>query len=43
MKTTSADLALALELDGELWTGDLKLETGLRKKGFTRFFQPRRD
>ena len=35
-----AYLALALELDGDLWTGDRELESGLRKKGFTGFFQP---
>ena len=35
-----AYLALTLELDGDLWTGDRELETGLRKKGFTRFFKP---
>ncbi len=38
----TAYLALTLELDAELWTSDRELETGLRKKGFTRFFQPQR-
>ena len=33
-----AYVALTLELDGDLWTGDRELETGLRKKGFTRFY-----
>lgn len=33
-----AYVALTLELSGDLWTGDRELETGLRKKGFTRFF-----
>ena len=33
-----AYVALTLELDGDLWTSDRELETGLRKKGFTRFF-----
>ena len=35
-----AYVALALELDADLWTGDRELETGLRKKGFSRFFTP---
>ena len=33
-----AYVALTLELDGELWTSDRKLESGLRSKGFSRFF-----
>jgi len=33
-------IALTLELDGELWTNDEKLKTGLRKKGFHLFFEP---
>ena len=33
-----AYVALTLELDGDLWTSDRELETGLRKKGFTRFY-----
>lgn len=33
-----AYVALSLELEGELWSSDQILETGLRKKGFTRFF-----
>lgn len=33
-------VALALELDAELWTGDKKLKQGLKKKGFHRFFEP---
>ena len=36
----TAYVALALELNAELWTSDRELETGLRKKGFTRFFVP---
>ena len=36
-----AYVALALELDGDLWTSDRELEAGLRRKGFTRFFTPR--
>lgn len=33
-------VALALEFDGLLWTGDRKLVKGLREKGFNDFFQP---
>lgn len=33
-------VALTLELNGLLWTGDEKLKTGLRGKGFDRFFEP---
>lgn len=36
----TAYVALTLDLDAELWTSDRMLEVGLRKKGFTRFFQP---
>ena len=36
----TAYVALALDQDAELWTGDRVLEVGLRKKGFTRFFIP---
>jgi predicted nucleic acid-binding protein len=35
-----AYVALTLELNGLLWTGDKELETGLRKKGFSKFFTP---
>ena len=31
-------VALALHLDGRLWTDDLDLTTGLQAKGFSRFF-----
>lgn len=33
-------VALTLELDGQLWTGDLELKNGLIAKGFDRFFEP---
>ncbi len=33
-------VALTLELKGVLWSGDKKLKEGLRKKGFTQFFDP---
>ena len=32
-------VALTLELEGELWTMDEILKTGLRKKGFDSFFE----
>jgi predicted nucleic acid-binding protein len=36
----TAYVALTLELDGRLWTGDKELEMGLRRKGFDKFFVP---
>jgi predicted nucleic acid-binding protein len=33
-------VALALELDATLWTGDKKLRDGLKLKDFHRFFEP---
>jgi predicted nucleic acid-binding protein len=33
-------VALTLALDGLLWTGDKALKTGLKAKGFDRFFSP---
>jgi predicted nucleic acid-binding protein len=33
-------VALTLELDGLFWSDDEVLKTGLRKKGFHRFFEP---
>ena len=35
-------IALTLELNGLLWTGDEKLKEGLKRKGFDRFFLPGR-
>ena len=35
-----AYVALTLEVAGDLWTSDRELEAGLRRKGFTRFFNP---
>jgi len=32
-------VALALELNSPLWTGDKKLKEGLKRKGFTSFFK----
>jgi len=34
-------VALTLELNGWLWTGDKKLKEGLKRKGFDRFFEPK--
>jgi len=33
-------VALALHLDGRLWTTDGELKTALRAKGFARFYEP---
>jgi predicted nucleic acid-binding protein len=33
-------VALTLHLDARLWTDDEELKTGLRAKGFDRFFEP---
>jgi predicted nucleic acid-binding protein len=33
-------IALALHLDAHLWTSDTDLKTGLKAKGFDRFFEP---
>src|SRR4051812_5748023 len=33
-------VALTLELDGLLWTGDKKLKNALQRKGFNQFFEP---
>lgn len=33
-------VALALHLNGRLWTEDAELKRGLRAKGFDRFFEP---
>jgi predicted nucleic acid-binding protein len=35
----SVFVALTLEYHGLLWTGDKKLISGLKEKGFNRFFQ----
>jgi predicted nucleic acid-binding protein len=32
-------VALTIELQGALWTGDKKLKDGLKTKGFDRFFE----
>lgn len=36
----SLQVALTLEINGLLWTGDKKLRTGLTRKGFTHFYDP---
>ncbi len=33
-------VALAIHLNGQLWTEDTKLKTELRKKGFSQFYSP---
>lgn len=33
-------IALTLQLDGRFWTEDITLKTGLRARGFDRFFEP---
>jgi len=33
-------VALTLEVDGKLWTGDKELKQGLLRKGFDQFFNP---
>lgn len=33
-------IALALELECDIWTNDEALKSGLRKRGFHRFFKP---
>ncbi len=37
----AAFVALALELEAELWTDDKALKNGLKKKGFWQFFNPK--
>ena len=39
-ETDAPHVALALTLDGVLWTGDQRLRKGLEARGFTRFFEP---
>ena len=40
--TDAPHVAIVLETEGLLWTGDEKLRNGLRKKGFDQFFEPPR-
>ncbi|MEW5831119.1 MAG: PIN domain-containing protein [Chloroflexota bacterium] len=39
-ETDAPHVALTLELDAILWTGDKRLKEGLKKKGFKDFFVP---
>jgi predicted nucleic acid-binding protein len=39
-ETDTPHVALALELDALLWTGDKALRDGLPEQGFSRFFSP---
>lgn len=32
-------VALSIHLDGQLWTDDMVLKTGLKRKGFSSFFE----
>lgn len=38
-KNDTQHVALTLELDGLLWTGDKKLVRGLKERGFNQFFE----
>ncbi len=38
--TDTPHVALALTLDGQLWSGDKRLRQGLEQKGFRKFFSP---
>ena len=33
------NVALTIELDGKIWTGDIELIEGLKAKGFDDFFE----
>lgn len=39
-ETDTPHVALTLQLQGLLWTGDKKLKAGLKQKGFEYFFEP---
>ncbi|MGD1703604.1 PIN domain-containing protein [Dapis sp. BLCC M229] len=39
-ETDTPHIALTIELNGLLWTGDKKLKEGLQKKGFVQLFEP---
>ena len=38
--TDAPHVAIALEIDGLLWTGDEQLKDGLREQGFDHFYTP---
>jgi predicted nucleic acid-binding protein len=38
--TDAPHVAIALEIDGLLWTGDEQLKDELREQGFDRFYDP---
>lgn len=38
-ETDTPHIALTIELDGLLWTGDKKLKQGLERKGFVQLFE----
>ncbi|MEB3342798.1 PIN domain-containing protein [Okeania sp.] len=39
-ETDTPHIALTIELNGLLWTGDKKLKEGLQRKGFIKLFEP---
>lgn len=39
-ETDAPHVAITLDIDGVLWTGDERLRAGLESKGFDRFFDP---
>lgn len=39
-ETDAPHVAITIEVDGLLWTGDKRLKAGLRSQGFDRFFDP---
>jgi predicted nucleic acid-binding protein len=39
-ETDAPHVAITLDIDGVLWTGDERLRAGLGSKGFDRFFEP---
>lgn len=39
-ETDTPHVALALELNALLWTGDKQLKDGLKREGFDRFYEP---
>lgn len=38
-ETDTPHVAITIELDGLLWTGDKRLRQGLESKGFTQFYE----
>ncbi|WP_410337008.1 PIN domain-containing protein [Longimonas sp.] len=40
-ETDAPHVAITIEVNGLLWTGDKRLKSGLQSQGFDRFFDPR--